>query len=204
MRHQDMWTKRTVYNLCPELMQYVFLRKSCRIILQICMHQFTAKMCLQTKFQSQDTKCTVHKINLSGRLFTSTRYVNLWTWTWISSNWFQIFREIDKPNFNCWFQFSCLTKTVFRWRKMRHGCCCKVNEECSGCGQNGCNTYTCDKPTPSCAFNCYVPDFKCVCKPYYTEGPDGLCKPLQCPRKSNLKYIFIQASNNFSKLFFYS
>lgn len=66
---------------------------------------------------------------------------------------------------------------------------CKANEECSSCGQNSCNTYTCANPTPKCVANCKRPDLKCVCKPnYHRQTPNGPCVPLQCleppPRKN--------------------
>lgn len=59
---------------------------------------------------------------------------------------------------------------------------CKANEECSSCGQNECNTYTCANPTPKCVLNCLVADLKCVCKPNYArKTPNGPCEPLECP-----------------------
>lgn len=61
---------------------------------------------------------------------------------------------------------------------------CKKYEECSNCGKNGCNTYTCDKPTKSCVVNCLVAEFKCVCiEKYHRETPNGPCVALRCPPK---------------------
>lgn len=60
---------------------------------------------------------------------------------------------------------------------------CKWNEECSHCGQNNCNTYTCKKPKPTCQVNCLIFAPKCVCQPYYRRStPNGPCVriPLVC------------------------
>lgn len=60
---------------------------------------------------------------------------------------------------------------------------CKANEECSGCNQNICNTYTCAKPKrdPTCTFNCFRYDPKCVCLPGLARKTEnGPCEPLDC------------------------
>lgn len=59
---------------------------------------------------------------------------------------------------------------------------CKVNEECSGCGENPCTQYTCAEPIkPKCTINCLVFQPECVCKPYYHRLiANGPCVPLQC------------------------
>lgn len=58
---------------------------------------------------------------------------------------------------------------------------CKWDEECSMCGQNKCNTYTCDYQTPTCVEDCAVPEPKCVCRAkFHRKSPTGKCVPLQC------------------------
>lgn len=77
-------------------------------------------------------------------------------------------------------------KTLFlAGERCGRGLVCKANEECSSCGQNDCNTYTCAYPTPTCVVNCIREDLKCVCKPrHHRRIKNGPCVRLSCPQQS--------------------
>lgn len=61
---------------------------------------------------------------------------------------------------------------------------CNENEECSPCGQNSCNTWSCFNPYPGarfqCKFICRNTNPRCICKPRHIRDESGACVPLKC------------------------
>lgn len=61
---------------------------------------------------------------------------------------------------------------------------CGKNEECSPCGKNACNTYSCSNPDGTkiaCSAVCQENNASCICKPkHYRPNQSGPCIPLSC------------------------